>query len=91
MAIVANMSTVQSATTQCAIQNMGAEPGTTDCIASTTGLSKDCAACFGVAVKCMMEHCISACSTDPSSATCADCQKQYCNAALGTCSGIPMP
>ncbi len=59
------------------------------CLETSTGLTGDCAMCYGAAVQCSFESCLSECSLDPTGAACQACVAEAgCDAAFETCSGI---
>lgn len=59
------------------------------CLVDATGLGDDCALCYGAAVQCSFENCLSSCSTDPEGAECQACiEESGCQAGFETCSGI---
>ncbi len=90
-AIAADMTKLQADVTDCGIKNLGADPATTNCIVTGTGLSEPCAKCFATMVACAIEKCLAKCAADMNSQDCADCREQNCNAALESCSGINIP
>ena len=59
-----------------------------DCIVADTGISEDCAGCYGDIVACSIEFCLAACATDPTGEECGTCQAENCVPAFETCSGI---
>jgi len=65
-----------------------ADPGATaPCLVENTGVSADCASCYGAAVVCIFENCVYACA-EPNSQACDDCQAEYgCDTLLADCTG----
>jgi len=61
-----------------------------DCMASDTGLSAGCSACFGDAGECGMDNCGALCGDAPGSEECNTCIDEHCGAAFETCSGVPL-
>lgn len=78
---------VQTQVEQCAQQNFGAEPGTKDCIKSTTGLSDGCVTCFDDTVQCTVANCIAQCAGGQTP-DCTACMDQHCTPAFVQCSGL---
>jgi hypothetical protein len=58
-------------------------------IVKNTGLTHDCATCWGNLGECSLSNCIGPC-LDPKSKACEDCSKQKCFPACQTCTGLPM-
>jgi hypothetical protein len=73
----------------CGKSNLGAEPGTKNCIKMGTSLSDGCVTCFDDIVVCVVKNCVDKCFADPGSADCMACREKNCNPAFKTCSGLP--
>ncbi len=71
----------------CAVQNVGNVDGAVECIVQETGLSMDCAACFGLTIGCVFEMCLPACF-DPASDACIECRTTNCDPPFLACSGL---
>jgi hypothetical protein len=80
---------VAGITGQCGKENFGAEPKTSECIKTGTGLSDACVACFAGTVKCVVEKCLNDCLADANSQACKDCRAANCDPAFEACSGLP--
>lgn len=67
-----------------------ADPGacSATCVADDTGLSTECSACYAGIVLCSIQNCLAACSADPTSQECAQCQADNCLEDFYTCSGL---
>ncbi len=63
----------------CALNNLGGEPGTRNCIKQQTNLSDPCVDCFDGAVQCGAANCWLQCISDSNSPDCVSCRKQYCD------------
>lgn len=62
------------------------------CVEEETGLSADCAFCFGLASLCVVENCTSECQADPESAECEACQVDAdCGGTFEDCAGFEVP
>jgi hypothetical protein len=72
---------------QCAKDNLGAQPGTKNCIKMKTGLSDGCTTCFSDVVDCTVQKCLAQCLNGDSPA-CKMCREQNCLPAFKTCSGL---
>ena len=58
------------------------------CLVENTGVSADCASCYGEAVRCIVENCFHVCPTAPDSQECEDCYVENgCIALLDECTG----
>jgi hypothetical protein len=58
------------------------------CIVDDTGLSNECAGCFGDIVACSIEFCLAPCASDPAGDACAACQVESgCVDAFDACTG----
>jgi len=71
----------------CAMQNVGNVEGAVACIEEQTGLSGDCASCFGLTIACVFAECLPQCF-DPTSTECLECRAAECDAAFSACSGL---
>jgi len=65
-----------------------------DCVASctteVTGLSAECAGCYGALAECAAQVCLVECAGDPDSPECDLCRSQSrCNMIYDGCSGLP--
>jgi hypothetical protein len=65
-----------------------------DCVASctteVTGLSAECAGCYGALAECAAQVCLVECAGDPDSPECDLCRSQSrCNMIYDACSGLP--
>lgn len=81
-------SMVEQKVGDCAQQNFGAEPGTTDCIKQQTGLSDPCVACFAGTVQCAVQNCLTQCLVGQDSPDCIACRAQFCDGPFEQCSGL---
>lgn len=59
-----------------------------DCIASQTGLSLACSACWGETIHCTASRCLPQCLA-PDGAECTNCSEENCTPAFRSCSGLP--
>ena len=80
----------------CGLTNLGNLPAVATCFADETGVSEECAGCFGDGFGCIVENCLTACGPPPigggpESDACAECRATFCNASFEECSGIPAP
>ena len=58
------------------------------CLVENTGVSPDCASCYGTAVRCIVENCLHVCAPTPESQECEDCYVENgCIALLDECTG----
>jgi len=58
------------------------------CLVENTGVSADCASCYGTAARCIVENCFQVCPTAPDSQECEDCYVENgCIALLDECTG----
>jgi len=78
--------TVQGCAFQCIADPEG--PCARDCIVGETGLSGDCAQCFGDTVQCALSRCMNECMVDPQGQACVDCRAENCDEAFEECSGL---
>lgn len=64
------------------------EPGTAPCLVESTGISVDCASCYGAVVHCVFENCFGVCvaGTDPEE--CDACKAGHgCDTPFADCTG----
>ncbi|HYB99034.1 MAG TPA: hypothetical protein VEC57_07835 [Candidatus Limnocylindrales bacterium] len=59
------------------------------CVATATGLSPQCAGCFGDSAECGIMNCAGVCAADPNSASCLSCVAVNCGEAQAACMGTP--
>lgn len=59
---------------------------TATCVVDATGLSEDCAGCYGGVTGCTMQNCIPACF-NAASAECISCRQEHCTPAFDHCTG----
>lgn len=59
------------------------------CIATETGLSAPCVACFVALVTCIIDNCVGLCAVAPDGAECDACRREHCVPAFTACSGLP--
>jgi hypothetical protein len=72
----------------CAVSCLGSTDSscTAQCLVTKTGLSQECAACWGDNINCGIQHCAAEC-IDSASAACKDCDAMNCAPAFHACSG----
>ena len=58
------------------------------CVAEATGISSDCAGCYGDTVLCSADNCLAECAMDPASEECGACQEEFCLPAFYACTGL---
>ena len=65
------------------------DPGATaPCLVENTGVSADCASCYGPAVRCIVNSCSHVCGPTPDSQECDDCLVENgCHTLLASCTG----
>ena len=65
------------------------DPGATaPCLVENTGVSSDCASCYGPAVRCIVNSCSHVCGPTPDSQECDDCLVENgCHTLLASCTG----
>jgi hypothetical protein len=51
--------------------------GIARCLVENTGVSADCASCYGATIRCIFVNCGADCGTAPHSQACDDCQAFY--------------
>ncbi len=82
---------VDTVARDCYLECMGKpEPLTcnTDCIATNTGLSSDCAGCYTSRFECAAVNCLMVCTQDFGAEACLSCQEEYgCTASFQDCAG----
>jgi hypothetical protein len=72
----------------CARDGIGDPGATAPCLVENTGVSADCASCYGALVNCIFENCVHVCGPEPNSQACDDCQAEYgCDTLLADCTG----
>jgi hypothetical protein len=59
-----------------------------DCLVKETGLSPECAACYGEWIYCTFQNCKDKCQNGPESPACFACQGQFCNDDFKNCTGF---
>ncbi|HYC53483.1 MAG TPA: hypothetical protein VEL28_00890 [Candidatus Binatia bacterium] len=59
------------------------------CVAGATGLSQECAGCFGDSAECGITNCAGVCAANPSGAPCLTCVATNCGEAQAACMGTP--
>merc|ERR1711959_837182 len=72
----------------CAKKNFFRLDATSTCIAGKSGITSDCANCFGQVAQCTLKNCAVQCLVDPTSATCQACGHSHRDALAKTCSGL---
>ena len=76
----------------CAIRSLGASTSTAECIRKATGITRECAQCFGDATQCGRDHCMSHCLADTASVACIKCTVgNGCADMLDECTGFSGP
>ncbi|MBL8946935.1 MAG: hypothetical protein JNK45_27435 [Myxococcales bacterium] len=71
----------------CGTSNVGNVEGAVACVEEQSGISSDCASCFGLTIGCVFEQCLPACF-DTASAECVDCRTTNCDPPFLACSGL---
>ena len=74
----------------CALNCLGEEACATDCVVKETGISAECAGCFGSNIACTMKNCALHC-LDATSPKCLECQETNCNNDFKECAGVVIP
>ncbi|MFT4572159.1 MAG: hypothetical protein ACI91F_003057, partial [Candidatus Binatia bacterium] len=59
------------------------------CVATETGLTSDCALCYGESAECGIMNCAALCAADPNGEPCLSCVQANCSAAQNACIGTP--
>jgi hypothetical protein len=58
------------------------------CLVEDTGVSAECASCYGAVVRCIVEHCFHVCAPVQDPPACEECQVESgCDAVLNECTG----
>jgi len=57
------------------------------CVAENTGVSGECATCFGDTTECTIDNCLTDCAVDQTSQACTDCREENCGPAFNACAG----
>ena len=83
---VASMANFQTSAFSCSATNLGAEPGTLNCLEGL-GLTSACATCYDGDAQCTDAHCETLCATSQISAACTSCVNTNCAPAFHACSG----
>jgi hypothetical protein len=61
---------------------------TASCVIENTGVSVECASCYGAAARCVIDICAEVCAPGPDSQACKDCQAESgCFTLLANCTG----
>lgn len=85
---------VQGTATDCAIGCLSSADVSAcmaQCVSDDTGLSMDCAGCFGGTVSCTMANCIGQClPPNETSQACLDCMATNCAESFEACAGYPL-
>jgi hypothetical protein len=71
--------------------NPGSAECFANCISSNTGLSPDCATCYGQGVQCVIDNCTDPCLSSLEGPECVSCRAQYCDGPFTSCSGWAEP
>jgi hypothetical protein len=71
----------------CGTSNVGDVAGAVACVEEQSGISTDCASCFGLTIGCVFEQCLPACF-DAASTECVDCRTTNCDPPFLACSGL---
>jgi hypothetical protein len=71
----------------CARAESGQGGPTADCLVRDTGVSQDCATCYGNVTQCIFDSCLADCATDPDSEECLQCRADNCDTAFNSCTG----
>ncbi len=59
-----------------------------NCVVEKTGLTADCAGCYGESINCAIENCVAACAADPAAEACVECREENgCTPGFYECSG----
>lgn len=66
------------------------QPCVDTCVASHTGLSAGCAACYGAWLSCISSLCLFWCAV-VDDGDCAECRADFCDRPLGVCGGFAAP
>lgn len=72
----------------CATAAAGQPGPTAACLVEDTGVSADCASCYGDTSGCILANCLgSGCATDANGEDCLACRAEFCDDALNSCTG----
>jgi hypothetical protein len=71
----------------CGTSNVGDVEGAVACVEEQSGISSDCASCFGLTIGCVFDQCLPACF-DATSVECLDCRTTNCDPPFLECSGL---
>ncbi|MDH3655837.1 MAG: hypothetical protein OEN21_16360 [Myxococcales bacterium] len=72
----------------CGTDNLGAGAEVIGaCIAEDTGLSDECAVCFGATTQCTIDNCLADCAPDPLGEPCTVCRAENCDPTFNACAG----
>lgn len=86
--LAARYRTLDGTARECAFDCLTDDEGcAARCVRRETGLSVECAACFGTLVECTTANCALRCVIS-SSDMCRDCRAEYCEAAFEACAGV---
>lgn len=64
-------------------------PCISSCVSTATGLSPECATCYGESALCGIQNCAGVCAADPNSEGCLSCVAANCAPAQNACIGTP--
>eukprot|EP00013_Stygamoeba_regulata_P023776 CAMPEP_0177649512 /NCGR_PEP_ID=MMETSP0447-20121125/11435_1 /TAXON_ID=0 /ORGANISM="Stygamoeba regulata, Strain BSH-02190019" /LENGTH=124 /DNA_ID=CAMNT_0019152293 /DNA_START=184 /DNA_END=558 /DNA_ORIENTATION=+ len=73
----------------CALKSLGNADKTASCLQKATGVSADCATCFGATCTCTRDHCLTKCTFSPTGKACSECVVKHCQPDLVKCAGVP--
>jgi hypothetical protein len=72
----------------CARNASGDPAATAQCLVDDTGVSAECASCYGAVTGCILVNCIGECALNPDSQECEDCQvANGCDVLQADCTG----
>ena len=60
------------------------------CIAEESGISGECAACYGDLAVCALRNCVADCVLDPGGPDCIPCLEEHCMLDFEACAGIQL-
>ena len=83
---------IQAETTTCTLGCLSAPDiaqCTADCLATATGLSGECALCYGGSAECGIANCAGECAINQSAPACVSCLQANCIPAFDQCAGVP--
>ena len=75
---------------KCALDCLGDEACSTECVIKASGVSEPCGSCFGDTIGCTLKNCMFNC-LEPESENCMTCQKTHCTDSFEECAGITPP